>query len=108
MLEHGEPEARAFLAQLDAAQVTPWRCACGCASVEFRIVAEQSPTPRATSGMHILGDFLFGPDGAPAGIFIFAKSGVLNGIEVYGMAGDAPTALPHEAMLRPFSASRGH
>lgn len=58
--------------------------------------------------MQILGDFLFGPHDAPAGIFIFAKSGVLSGIEVYAMAGDAPTALPHEAMLRPFSASRDH
>jgi len=33
-LEHGEPEALAFLEQLAVAEVTPWRCPCGCASID--------------------------------------------------------------------------
>lgn len=37
MLENGTPEALAFLKQLDDADVTPWRCPCGCASINFQI-----------------------------------------------------------------------
>jgi hypothetical protein len=29
MLEHGSPDAKAFLPQLELAQVTPWQCPCG-------------------------------------------------------------------------------
>lgn len=37
LLEHGEPKAWEFLEQLAAAQVTPWRCPCGCGSISFHI-----------------------------------------------------------------------
>jgi hypothetical protein len=33
MLEHGHPEARAFLPQLEQVSVTDWQCPCGCPSV---------------------------------------------------------------------------
>lgn len=102
MLEHGEPEARAFLEQLAVAEVTPWRCRCGCASIDFQIKGNQ-PTP---PGVHVLGDFLFGPDDAPAGIFIYESAGLLSGIEVYGLAGDAPAELPREDALRPLAPDR--
>ncbi|WP_414440145.1 hypothetical protein [Burkholderia sp. 22PA0106] len=99
MLEHGEPMAREFFEQLVSAQVTPWRCPCGCESINFQIKGHKPAPP----GVHILGDFIFGPDEAPAGIFIFESGGLLSGIEVYGLAGDAPSNLPLENELRPFS-----
>jgi hypothetical protein len=80
MLEHGEPEAREFLEQLTVAEIL------------------------APPGVHILGDFIFGPDDAPTGIFIFESAGLLSGIEVYGLAGDAPRELPREDALRALGA----
>ena len=97
MLENGVPEARAFLAQLQDAEVTAWRCPCGCASINFKIKGR----PPAPTGVHILGDYLCGPVDAPAGAFIYESGGVLSGIEVYSLATDAPTVLP-SAPLRPF------
>lgn len=102
MLEHGEPTARAFLEQLAVAEVTPWRCPCGCGSINFQIKGCEPAPP----GVHILGDFIFGPDNAPAGIFIFESAGLLSGIEVYGLAGDAPAELPREDALRPLAPGR--
>jgi hypothetical protein len=40
--------------------------------------------------MHILADFIFGTDEELSGIFVWEQSGVLAGLEVYGLAGDAP------------------
>jgi hypothetical protein len=52
--------------------------------------------------MNIVADFVFGPDDQPNGIVIFEKGGLLAGLEVYGLAGDAPKSLPHFKALRPF------
>ena len=68
MLEHGNPEAKAFLAQLEKAKVTPWRCYCGCASINPEI--ERQPEPSA--GLHILADFMFGAETEPYGAFVLA------------------------------------
>jgi hypothetical protein len=99
MLEHGTQEAKAFLSQLDQAQVTPWRCPCGCASINLSI--QDNPAP--SGGLHPLADFIFGSDMNLSGIFVYEKSGVLAGLEVYGMAGDAPESLPTPDSLRAFS-----
>ena len=96
LLEHGTPEAETFLSQLDAAEVTPWRCECGCASISFQIRGR----PLAPPGVHILSDYLFGGDDALSGVFIFESGGLLSGIEVYGLAGDAPRFLPNPDVLR--------
>jgi len=101
LLEHGTPEAEAFLSQLDAAEVTPWRCKCGCASINFQIQGH----PIAPPGVHILSDYLFGGGDDLGGIFIFESGGLLSGLEVYGLAGDAPHFLPCPEGLRPFSTS---
>lgn len=101
MLKHGEADGWAFLPQLETAGVTAWRCPCGCASLELQIQGH----PPAPPGVHILGDFLCGPEEAPAGIFIYESAGLLSGIEVYGLAGDAPTELPHESTLRPLASA---
>jgi hypothetical protein len=97
MLENGNPDAEPFLLQLESAQVTPWRCPCGCASINFQIEG----FPPAPPGVHILGDYVCGEVEAPAGAFIFESGGVLAGIEVYSLAVDAPSVLP-EPPLRPF------
>ena len=97
MLENGTPDAEPFLRQLEEAQVTPWRCECGCASINFQTKRH----PPAPPGVHILGDYLCGEVDAPAGAFIFESGGVLAGIEFYSLAVDAPSVLP-EPPLRPF------
>ena len=86
-----------FLSQLERAEVTPWSCSCGCASINFQINGHAEAEP----GVHILGDFKFGPEDTPSGVFIFESAGLLSGIEVYGLAGDAPKSLPRPDELRP-------
>jgi hypothetical protein len=96
MLEHGDPEAATFLPQLDAAEVTPWKCKCGCASINFRIRGH----PEAPPGVHPIADFIFGEGDTVSGIFVYEKNGILSGLEVYGLAGDAPKSLPQPEELR--------
>jgi hypothetical protein len=100
MLEHGEPGASVFLEQLARAHVVA-RCPCGCASIDLGVSGERTPS----GGLRILGDYVFGSDDEVSGTFIFEKEGVLAGIEVYGLAGEAPTTLPTPGSLRPFGAS---
>jgi hypothetical protein len=100
MLEHGKPEASGFLPQLKNAQVTPYRCHCGCASINLSIEGRDVPS----GGMHILADFIFGTEKTLSGIFVFEQSGVLAGLEVYGLAADAPKTLPSPDDLRPLPA----
>lgn len=95
MLEHGAPEAKSFLPQLDATRVTSWRCPCGCASFDF---ANEEPR---SEGMHVIADFIFGDDATLKGIFVFTRGGVLAGVEVCGYAVDAPKTLPTPEELRP-------
>jgi hypothetical protein len=99
MLEHGNPGAQAFVSQLERAKATARRCPCGCASIDFSI--EGLPEP--SGGLHVLADFVFGTGDNLSGVFVFERSGVLAGIEVYGFAREAPKALPLPASLRPFS-----
>jgi len=97
MLEHGNDDARDYLGQLEIADATTWRCPCGCVSFNFKIAGR----PEAPPGVHVLGDFIFGDRTNLAGIFIFASGGILSGLEVYGMAGEAPVILPEAESLRP-------
>lgn len=98
MLRHGGSEAAEYLGQLAEAEVTPWKCVCGCASINFQIRGR----PPAPPGVHVLGDFVFGSEADRSGAFIYACEGTLSGLEVYGMAGDAPKTLPRPEDLRPF------
>jgi hypothetical protein len=97
MLEHGTPAAADFLPQLERAEVVS-RCPCGCASVD----SEVAGLPKPSGGLRILGDYVFGAEAEVAGAFIFERAGVLAGLEVYGMAGDAPRTLPSPESLRAF------
>ena len=98
MLEHGTADALQFLPQLERVQVLPARCPCGCASIDFSVDGQ----PKPTGGLRPLADFLFGTADDLSGIFVFEQSGVLAGLEVYGLAADAPKTLPSPESLRPF------
>ena len=97
MLEHGSPEAATLLPQLDRAEVTSWKCPCGCASINFEIRGR----PKPPLGVHPIAEFVFGEGEQLSGIFVWEKSGTLRGLEVYGLAGDAPKSLPEPEELRP-------
>jgi len=99
MLVQGSPEAQAFLPQLERAKATAWRCPCGCASINLSV----DGLPERSGDLHILADFVFGADDDLnlSGAFVFEKSGVLAGLEVYGLAGEAPRVLPLPVSLRP-------
>ena len=98
MLEHGEPSARTFLTQLEKAKATEWRCPCGCASVNFSI----DGLPEPSGQFQIVADFIFGVANDLSGAFVFEKGGILAGLEIYGLGGDAPKTLPLPESLRPF------
>jgi hypothetical protein len=95
MLENGTAEAPEFLKQLEVAEATHWRCPCGCASFNFKV----KDMPAAPPGVHILGDFVFYDGENVAGIFIYSSNGILSGLEVTGLAGDAPKTLPEPRQL---------
>ena len=101
MLEHGRPEASAFLPQIEQLSATDWRCPCGCASINLSVVG----APEQKGGLHIIADFLFDNKTDLSGIFVYEKQGFLAGLEVYGLAGDAPKVLPPPDALRPFETS---
>jgi len=103
MLEHGEPDARAFLPQLDRARVVS-RCPCGCATIELEV---DGFAPVKDAGLEVLGDFWCQDGDDTNGIFIYRYGDVLGGIEVYGLSGDAPKALPAPGMLHPMEAVFG-
>ena len=101
MLEQGTAEAKQYIAQLDAAEVTSWTCPCGCASVKFQIRGHAKPLP----GVYVLGDFVTGEGDHQSGAFIYSTSGLLSGIEVYGLANEAPRVLPRPEDLRAFEST---
>ena len=98
MLDHGTPEAREFLDQLEVARVTTWKCGCGCASFHLSIPGR----PAAPPGVHVLADFLIEvrEDGF-SGIFVYESGGILSGVEVHGVP-EAPKTLPDPEQLRPY------
>ncbi len=90
MLHHGQAEARVFLPQLESARATPFRCPCGCPSINLSI----DGAPEPSGGMRVLADFIFGTHEELSGIFVCEQGGVLAGLEVYGLSGDASRSLP--------------
>ena len=98
LLEHGNEDAKAFIVQLAKAEATLWKCDCGCASFNFKV----QDLPEAEPGVHILSDYAFGDEANLAGVFIYSCEGILSGLEVYGLAADAPTKLPKLDQLKPW------
>jgi hypothetical protein len=99
MLEHGDPDGRSFLPQLERAHVVS-RCPCGCATIDIEVDGH----PPASGIGRILGEFSFAHEDDVSAIFIYEADGVLGGLEVYGLSGDAPKVLPAPEMLEPMEA----
>jgi hypothetical protein len=104
LLEHGKSGARAYLDHIARAEVVA-RCACGCASVDFAIGGECASL---ASGMEILADYQWrGSLGELFGVFVFARGGLLGGLEVWSIDGAAsPTQLPQPSELTPLVISK--
>ena len=98
LLNHGNTDASPYLLQLDHATVSGG-CGCGCASIDFAINGIK-PNP---AGMQILSDhYWVDPHGHTGGIFVFASSNQLAGLEVYSMDGECDvTQLPDLSRLVP-------
>jgi hypothetical protein len=105
LLEHGTPDAAAFLPQLAEARVVS-RCPCGCASIDFAV---GGVVPPAGAGMHILSDYVWqSAGGAQCGVFVFARGGRLAGMELWSVDGiETVSSLPAVEHLRPLKASPG-
>jgi hypothetical protein len=98
MLDHGKPEATGYRDQLEVAQVTAWKCGCGCASFNLSIPGRPAPPP----GVHVLADFVIEErEDGYSGIFVYESGGILSGVEVTGVP-NAPRTLPRPEQLRPF------
>jgi hypothetical protein len=98
MLEHGESHAPSFLPQLAQARVAA-RCPCGCVRIDFAIAGQRAPTSGA---MDIIADFdWYDTDRHRFGAFLFARDGLLSGLDIYSIAGAVtPTWLPKPEQLR--------
>jgi hypothetical protein len=98
MLENGPTSAVGFLSQVDLLEVSPWKCKCGCASLQF----EMKDCPAPTGGMRPLAEYVFRSGSERSGIFVYEQAGRLAGIEVYGLTGEAAKTLPTINDLEPF------
>jgi hypothetical protein len=98
LLEHGNRSAAGFLSQLDDARVVS-RCYCGCASVDLSI---KGVIPPVRDGINILADYLWQSGaGHLFGVFVFARAGLLAGLEVWSVDGLAEArSLPLVEQLR--------
>ena len=100
LLEHGEPEARAFLPQLEDASVIS-HCSCGCASIDLAIRGRVgTPGP-----MNILADYVYRDAGGHLlGAFVFAHEDLLAGLDLWSVDGQATaTTLPRPEQLTPMA-----
>ena len=99
LLQHGTPESARYLADLASARVAS-RCACGCASVNFAVAGRE---PLAGAGLQVLADYQWrDAAGHLGGVFAFSRAGVLAGLEVWSIDGQAATdQLPAPEVLEP-------
>lgn len=81
LLEHGKVAARQYLLHADRITVINFG-PCGCASIDFAL----DGVPPKPAGMEIISDhFWFDDDNHTGGVFLFAVSGQLAGLEIYSM-----------------------
>ena len=99
LLLHGSPDAIEFIPQLTTARVAS-RCYCGCASINFAI---DGLIPKSGECITILADYEWTEaDGKVFGCFIFTKSSLLAGLEIWSQDGLAMAdKLPSIDQLRP-------
>jgi hypothetical protein len=85
LLEHGDSNSAAFMAQLRAMHVQGG-CSCGCPTIDL-VVSEQIPSEG--SAPKVLADFLGRTRGTDVGVLLFQAGGRLSCLEVYPL-GDSP------------------
>ena len=103
LLQHGYDGASDFLPQLNDTRVTS-RCYCGCASINFAI---NDKVPGIGPGIKVLSDYEWlDSDGHLFGVFVFARSGLLAGLEIWSqdLLATANT-LPQVEQLRPIESA---
>jgi hypothetical protein len=100
LLEHGGANAANYVSQLDQTRVAA-QCPCGCPTVDLA-VGEARP---AGGDKEILSDYQWqGPGDARFGVFVFARAGLLAGLEVWSIDGiETPSRLPDTTELQPLA-----
>jgi hypothetical protein len=103
LLQHGGRDNSIFLLQLDKAHVVR-QCGCGCASIDFSISGKHPQQHEMT----ILADYQWQNDaGQLFGAFVFAQDGLLAGLDLWSIDGQAiPTGLPQIERLVPYASPR--
>ncbi len=92
LLNHGTPEAKAYLPQLPHITVVS-RCPCGCPTINLAV---NSQTASEETSATILADIqATSPEGIPIGILLFARAGLLDTLEIYPLADETIFTLPH-------------
>jgi hypothetical protein len=80
LLEHGLPEAKTFVPQVEKIRATPW-CDCGCPSISLHV---EEGAPLGISSYSPISDVVgMTPDGKKIGVFLFQKDGKLTLMESY-------------------------
>ncbi|MQP76356.1 hypothetical protein CQ393_10700 [Stenotrophomonas sp. MYb238] len=99
LLEHGDGDNTAFLAQLNHARVIRL-CACGCASIGLSINGKR---PKDL-GMQVLSDFMWqDSQGHLFGAFVFEQDSLLAGLDLWSIDGQSiPDAMPPIEGLVPY------
>ena len=99
LLSNGTPAAAAYLPQVAEAHVVS-RCPCGCASVDFTVGGVRAPLGEPIT---ILADYEYQTaSGHLCGVFVFARTGLLAGLEVWSIDGQCTAStLPLVEELKP-------
>ena len=99
LLEHGDGDNEAFLAQLGQARVARL-CACGCASIDLSIDGKRP----AHFAMRVLSDYQWrNTQGHLCGAFVFEQDGLLAGLDLWSIDGQStPDAMPPIESLIPY------
>ena len=97
MLEHGKPEVRAYLPQLEGMLVSEY-CECGCPSLKLTVRTEQPPVLFAKQ---IIVEAASEMENSCIGLMLWTESGKLADFEVWEAGVDErPYALPATETLR--------
>jgi hypothetical protein len=106
LLAHSNKDGCSYLPQVDHVWVVS-RCPCGCATISFSVNGERRPD----QAMKVIADFTWSCNGHRFGVFVFERGGLLAGLEVWSIDGEAaPSNLPRPDELQPlqFGRADGH
>ena len=99
LLQHAEPDATAFLPQLDYMRAQP-SCTCGCPTISLGV----DQGHRSVSyPVRKVADVIGGTEDYPLGVMLFQAGGKLVELEVYAFGNiTGPFELPSPETLKPF------